>query len=295
MKRQRTDWMKFGALCALALAVSFSHVPASAQRFPLGEAAPVFSLPAMDNLAARLATEISHHKLKSVVVAGILGNETRVTELGAQTLDGLTASLARQSHGTEVTDSAALRAFLQQNRISQDMVYSDSLAEWIAGHLKADGIVTTHLDTPSAGAVDFGVQLGVLHKGVYEKDPWIKVRLPLTESQTESADRDFVEISAIPAIKFGAVGFIAPECISCPHPAYPPRARQLNIIGAPKLMFTVRQDGVPDEIFVAQPAGYGMDAQAVDAVLAWKFKPATDPQGHPVAMRTLVDVTFLDH
>jgi len=284
-----------GAALAFA-AVLFSPV-GSPQQQTAAAAAPaevpaVYASPALDKLASNLAVQIAHNKMHSVVVLGVLGNERAVTKLGGAMLDAFTAALSRQSRGVKVIDSAALREFLRQQRISEDMIYSDVLAPWIVEGTRADGFVTTHLETLESGSVLFGVQLAVLHSENFDREPWIKTKMDLSDAQMRSADQGFEVTSRFPLVQFGSPGFASPECIACPKPEYSHQAREMNIIGVTRMMFTVRPDGVTDEVYVARALGYGMDVKAVNAVLAWKFKPAADSQGHPVAMRMLIDVTF---
>jgi TonB family protein len=57
------------------------------------------------------------------------------------------------------------------------------------------------------------------------------------------------------------------------------------------LSLVVGQDGLPTDICVKRPAGYGLDAQAVKAAAQYRFEPAT-AKSQPVRARIAMVVTF---
>jgi TonB family protein len=284
--------------CGLALAaLVFFPVACMAQEPPPATAATpaVFSSPELDALAAKLAAQIAKQKVKSVVVVGVPGPERRVTNFGVSVRNALEESLARQAHGVKVIDTAAIRAFLGQSRIAEDMVYSNALREWITEHMNADAFVIADLGIPANGRASISGYISIQRKGAYVQESRIDAVLTLTAAQIRSADVDFLPELKIPALKEGAEGVTVPTCISCPNAEVSEEARKLKIMGAVSLLATVKPDGVTDDIFVTRPAGYGLDAKAVDAVLNWKFKPAVDAKGQAVAMQIPLDIKFDSH
>ena len=278
---------------ALAAFLSMASASRAQQQLPAADAAPAtISSPEIDALAAKLAARMVKNKMSSVVVVGVPGPQRSVTELGVSVRNALSDSLARQARGIKVIDSDAIRTFLRQSRIAEDMMYSDALREWITEHMNADGFVSAHLGTPADGHAHLSADLSFLQKGTYVRDPRMGADLVLTNSQAQSAGLDFQPGLKIPAMKWEAEGAAKPVCIFCENPGYSAEARKLKIEGAVTLLVTVRTDGVTDDIFVTKPAGYGLDAQAVNQVLSWKFKPAMDAQGHAVAMQIPIEITF---
>jgi TonB family protein len=57
------------------------------------------------------------------------------------------------------------------------------------------------------------------------------------------------------------------------EPVYPMEDRAAQIQGTVTLSITVGADGLPKDPRVLQSAGFGLDEQALDAVLQWRFKP----------------------
>jgi TonB family protein len=53
----------------------------------------------------------------------------------------------------------------------------------------------------------------------------------------------------------------------------------------------IGKDGVPRNIRVLTPLGFGLDEQAIAAVGLWRFKPALK-EGLPVAVSANISVSF---
>jgi TonB family protein len=56
--------------------------------------------------------------------------------------------------------------------------------------------------------------------------------------------------------------------------------------------FVVDTQGVPQDVCILKPAGYGLDAEAAKAVWQYRFQPATKADGTPVAVRVSIHVAF---
>ena len=82
-----------------------------------------------------------------------------------------------------------------------------------------------------------------------------------------------------------------PRVIKSPSPEYSKQARQKNIEGTTVLSLIVGADGLPRDIRVTRPVGYGLDEEAIKAVQKWRFKPSTI-DGKPVAVMINVEVAF---
>ena len=57
------------------------------------------------------------------------------------------------------------------------------------------------------------------------------------------------------------------------------------------LGIVVDEAGIPHDVEVLKPLGFGLDEQARDCVLQWRFNPATRA-GKPVKTEAKVEVTF---
>ena len=58
------------------------------------------------------------------------------------------------------------------------------------------------------------------------------------------------------------------------------------------ISFVVDTQGVPQEVCILKPVGYGLDVEAAEAVSQYRFQPATKNDGTPVAVRVSIQVAF---
>jgi TonB family protein len=72
---------------------------------------------------------------------------------------------------------------------------------------------------------------------------------------------------------------------------YSPEARLKKIQGPVLLSLVVNENGTPESPRVIKSLGYGLDENAIDAAMQYRFHPATRA-GKPVAVRITVDVNF---
>jgi TonB family protein len=86
-------------------------------------------------------------------------------------------------------------------------------------------------------------------------------------------------------------GVSAPILINEVRPDYPEEARKARFQGTVSLETIVREDGSVQIVRILHGVGFGMDQQAIRAVLQWKFKPAR-MNGKPVAAYMNVEVNF---
>jgi TonB family protein len=88
----------------------------------------------------------------------------------------------------------------------------------------------------------------------------------------------------------GGVG--VPSCAYCPPPLYPEEARKAKFQGTVTLRLIITAEGKPANMSVARGVGMGMEEKALEAVKDWRFNPAIGPNGKPVAVEMLIEVTF---
>lgn len=89
----------------------------------------------------------------------------------------------------------------------------------------------------------------------------------------------------------GTVG-TEPVQIYSPDPQYSDAARKAKFQGTCTVQVTIGVDGHVSHPVVVQPLGLGLDEQAIKAVLLWRFIPAKDKNGHPMAVTANVEVNF---
>ena len=83
----------------------------------------------------------------------------------------------------------------------------------------------------------------------------------------------------------------APKAVYTPNPEYTDRARRQKIRGSVVLSIVITDKGVVRGAKVVTGLDKDLDKQALKAVGAWRFEPATK-DGKPVAVRLKVEADF---
>jgi TonB family protein len=82
-----------------------------------------------------------------------------------------------------------------------------------------------------------------------------------------------------------------PALIRKVEPEYSELARIAGFSGSVQLSVVVGADGIPTNIQVRRPLGFGLDEKAIEAVSKWVFKPGVKG-GEPVPVIAVIDVNF---
>lgn len=90
----------------------------------------------------------------------------------------------------------------------------------------------------------------------------------------------------------GSDGYSTPQCLSCPNAAFSDAAVKKKVQGTVVLMAVIGADGKVESLHSLKSLPYGLTEASIAAVQNWRFKPAVDPSGKPVAVRQTIDVVF---
>jgi TonB family protein len=82
-----------------------------------------------------------------------------------------------------------------------------------------------------------------------------------------------------------------PKVLKSVNPSFSETARGQKTSGHTLVTLVVDADGMPQNVQVSQPAGLGLDEQAVKAVSQYRFRPAMK-DGAPVKVELTVEVNF---
>jgi protein TonB len=83
-----------------------------------------------------------------------------------------------------------------------------------------------------------------------------------------------------------------PVAIYSPDPQYSDAARKAKFQGTCIVQVTISADGRVSHPVIIQPLGLGLDQKAIQAVLSWRFLPAKDKNGRPIAVTARVELNF---
>jgi TonB family protein len=86
-------------------------------------------------------------------------------------------------------------------------------------------------------------------------------------------------------------GVTAPKPVYHPNAEYTDKARKKKIQGSVVVTIVVTDEGTVRDARIVSGLEKDLDKQALKAVSAWKFEPATK-DGKPVAVRIRVEVDF---
>jgi TonB family protein len=86
-------------------------------------------------------------------------------------------------------------------------------------------------------------------------------------------------------------GVNAPRIKAQIEPEYSKAGRQAKVQGSVLIDCIVDERGIPTNISVLSPLGFGLDEKAVEAISRWRFQPATK-DGVPVKVEATVEVHF---
>jgi len=84
---------------------------------------------------------------------------------------------------------------------------------------------------------------------------------------------------------------VHPTLIYQSDPEFSERARREKKQGVVMLSLVVNDEGIPEDITIIRPLGYGLDEKALSCVKNWRFKPA-EKNGQPFAMKIAIEVDF---
>ncbi len=87
-------------------------------------------------------------------------------------------------------------------------------------------------------------------------------------------------------------GYLPPKCIRCPYPLFSKNAADGKVQGTVLLQAQILANGSLTKLSVVQGVVCGLTDQAIAAVAHWTFKPATRPDGMPIAVITPIEVSF---
>jgi len=91
-------------------------------------------------------------------------------------------------------------------------------------------------------------------------------------------------------VPFGP-GVAPPRRLSGPLPAYPPAALERGMEGAPVVEIWIDENGHVMDVAIVESAGAMLDAAVLEAVTAWRFRPAS-VNGTPVSVRLTLQHLF---
>ncbi len=246
-------------------------------------------LPALDELASRLGGDIVRSGKKTVIVLDFLGPQGGVPAVGPFLADRLSEALARTAKDFRVLDRSRLNVILEEQKVPAGDALNPTRVAKLVGPLVGAEIVIT-------GSIQAAPDTLALS---------VSVRDVTTGKELAQGAERIVRSKEIDNLPFRSTGWLAlaparpgqggvgfPVCIHCPIPEYSRRARERKYEGRVVLQVIVTPEGRATNITLVKGPGLGLDEKAIEAVRNWRFKPAPGPDGRPVPVQVLIEVTF---
>jgi TonB family protein len=270
----------------LVLLAAFAAVPAARAQDP-----------PMDAAATEIADAITHAKQKSVIVLDFSGPDSKITPLGQKLAGDFSAALAKSAAKIRVEDRSQVPGAIKANSYPLDFV------NW--GELTLAFVQDLHVQAFVMGGLSVENNRLSVVVSAYRSDNGknikaIRVAWPISDEEKAMMAENLANVTSardpndLRAVypKAGANGSSYPTCLYCPRAVYSPDAMNRKIQGTVELEAVVGEDGRISDIRVLKPLPFGLTTSAIETVKTWKLKPATGPDGKPVAVRQIIEIGF---
>lgn len=152
------------------------------------------------------------------------------------------------------------------------------------------------LSSDAAAAADLSPKLGLAPQDVLgaKRVYTLHVNMPNLTSATGSWILNFAELKE--TVSVASIGPDAPDLagplpLKKVDPKYPPELRAAHVDGEVVLYAIIRKDGSVDSIQLVKSIDPRLDANAMEALAQWKFRPA-EKHGEPVDLEAVVHIPF---
>ena len=252
----------------------------------------------LNAVAAKVAQELEAKKVKRVAVFDFVGPGHDLTALGQKLADDFSAALAKSGRKLSVQDrswlAGTMKKFDYHLSDLQDPNFGDALLAYLAENAGVLGAITRQGDEFTVSVR--GTRTGKNGANFIEVEHF---SLPASEDMAKLAGTYLERAEPVrpPAAdktvpNAGTNGYSFPVCVSCPQAGYSDAALKAHIQGTVSLIGVVSAEGKLTDVRVVKHLPAGLSARAVEAVGDWKLEPARGPDGSPVAVRQIIEVTF---
>jgi TonB family protein len=279
------------------MVIALAALPARAQTTPQASAPKDPEAAAMKVLAGDVAQAVKKAHLKNLLVMDFQGPDKKYSLLGRKLADDLSAALAVDP-AIGLIDRKQFAEFVSREGLLIPEANQPDPANWIANQLSAKSFVIGNIEETGN---DF-----ILHITIYDSPKPRNVQdLKTAFSKTadlsslagraldatgdDQRNRDH-KLSSLP--HSGQHGYSFPHCEYCPPPEFSTEARRHKTGGTAILIADVDETGRITNAAMLQGLFYGLNEKAVEGVKQWRMKPTAGPDGSPVAVQQVIEVSF---
>ena len=271
--------------------------PARAQTVAPPNAGEDQTAAAVKALAGSLAQTVKKSHLKNILVMDFQGPNKGYSPLGRKLADELSAALAADP-AISTVDREKYSEFEYREALLIPEANQPDRANWTAGRLAANSFVIGDLEESGR---EFALHITIYDCPRPRIVQELKAAIPKTDETLALSRRELTATgddarngnkkrSSMP--HYGVRGYSAPECQYCPQPEFSSEARRLKAGGIATLIAEVDETGQITDAVIIQGLFYGLNEKAVEGVKRWRMKPAIGPDGSPVAVQQVIEVSF---
>lgn len=242
----------------------------------------------LDDLAKHASKEIAKARVGSIFVADFVSNDGALSIQGKYLADEFAERIDRHKKNFSVIERKRFTAALTDAKLSISDLSTASSLQRIGDSLQAEAIVTGTFETTTA---QYSLKITV-HRlrddsNVFSGDKSIKRPGYVDGMVLLDPDGPGQRIA-----RAGVDGVSIPACVYCPPPSYTDKARAEKVQAIVVLLVVITEGGRAGRMAVIKANDDGLARNAIYAVREWKFKPATNKEGKPVAVITPIEVSF---
>lgn len=254
-------------------------------------------------LADRLARNIhsahlKHHQSPRVLVADFTNDETRPNLLGQQIADALSQALqSRLPAGQLIPRKQFQDRLIAAGLTPNDLKNNDAL-QWHAAQAGANLLFTGQLSAPKdSNTATLQIALTDIAETKDLASTSADISLPPDGAKSLHQPEAWPGLPISQALCANtqnyrkAPGSSPPQCLRCPSPSYSDAARKHKLQATIILRVQINDEGAPTSAVILSGAPYGLNDQAIKAILDWQFRPATK-DNQPTASCVPIEVTF---
>jgi TonB family protein len=287
VKRSLPYIARYTVLLSVILILALLLIPATLAQGPSQEpAAPQANEQTFAALVQQLAAELQPQGVKRVLILDLEDPDAKVTPFGAWLADQF--ALANTWTPIQIVDRKDYAAQTGALRSSEANGWDAKKVDKIAKAHNAIAVAGSY----SAGENGIGVTLEASGKG---KSLRKSVRGKIAMTGEMKSHLTVPLESLLPAdgvFSASQAGVGLPTCVYCPNPNFTEAAVARRAQGEILLVAVITPEGKASAIVLKKKLDKDLDQAAIDAVKGWTFKPATNVDGKPVAVRVPIEVTF---
>jgi TonB family protein len=248
----------------------------------------------MYDLAKQMADALVKARETNVVVVdfhGVDGDKAMrahdVSALGQKLADDFRAALLHENATLQVETRTQTMQRLQEKHLVMENLTDIQTVAWFFAQTPLTAWIGGEMSS-GLGELKITVAAHPLRK--HFETYTFEGSIPLTEELKALIHDPAPEVEFAVLRKQTDVGY--PACIYCPQADYPLEAHRQRLGGTVVLEVTIDETGQAKDVRVKLGLPLGLTQAAIDAVGKWRFRPATNAEGKPAAVRQIIEVTF---